>query len=133
MSGASQLGGLGSTEFGQQKDILGAQQAAGGQKQAQEQMKLSQDYEDFLAKQKYPYQQLEFMSNIMRGTPYNTTTSMYTPGASFGSQLLGAGTSLAGAALLGGKKLFKEGGSVSDAKVKKKKTAGLAELALSKI
>jgi len=134
LSGASQLGGLGSTEFGQQKDILGLQQAAGGQRQAQDQMKLSQDYEDFLAKEKYPYQQLEFMSNIMRGTPYGTTSSMYTPGASLGSQLLGAGTMLGGAYLSGGRSLVrKKGGMVSDAKVKNKKTAGLAELALSKI
>lgn len=111
LSGASQLGGLGSTQFGQQKDILTAQQTAGAQQQAQEQAKLSQGYEDFLAQQKYPYQQLEFMSNIMRGTPYGTTTSMYSPGPSTGSTLLGAGTSLAGAAMLGGwKPWMKEGG-----------------------
>jgi hypothetical protein len=76
------------------------------------------------------------MSNIMRGTPYGSTTSMYTPGASFGSQLLGAGTSLAGSYLLGGGKLpFKKGGQVSDVTPKRetKKSAGLAELALSKI
>jgi hypothetical protein len=135
LSGASQLGGLGSTQFGQQKDILGLQSVAGGQQQAQEQAKLSQGYEDFLAKEKYPYQQLEFMSNIMRGTPYGSTTSMYSPGASTGSQLLGAGTSLAGAYMMGGGKFFKSGGQVSDAKIKheKKKSAGLAELALSKI
>ena len=102
LSGASQLGGLGSTQFGQQKDVLGLQSVAGAQQQAQEQAKLSQGYEDFLAKEKYPYQQLEFMSNIMRGTPYGTTTSMYSPGPSTGSTLLGAGTSLAGAAMLGG-------------------------------
>jgi hypothetical protein len=112
LSGASQLGGLGSTQFGQQKDILGLQNVAGAQQQAQEQAKLSQGYEDFLAKEKYPYQQLEFMSNIMRGTPYGTTTSMYSPGPSTASTLLGAGTSLAGAYMLGGGKLFgaKEGG-----------------------
>jgi hypothetical protein len=135
LSGASQLGGLGATQFGQQKDILTAQQGVGAMQQAQEQAKLSQGYEDFLAKQKYPYQQLEFMSNIMRGTPYGTTTSMYSPGPSTASTLLGAGTSLAGAALMGGWKPFKEGGQVSDAKIKreKKKSAGLAELALSKI
>ena len=136
LTGSSQLGGLGATQFGQQKDILGALQSAGGQQQAQEQAKLSQGYEDFLAKQKYPYQQLEFMSNIMRGTPYGTTTSMYSPGPSTASTLLGAGTSLAGAYMLGGRKLpFAKGGQVSDAKIKreKKKSAGLAELALSKI
>jgi hypothetical protein len=135
LSGSAQLGGLGATQFGQQKDIINAQQAAGAQQQAQEQAALSQNYEDFLNRQKYPYQQLEFMSNIVRGTPYSTTTSMYNPGPSTASTLLGAGTSLAGAYLMGGGKFFKEGGAVSDAKIKreKKKSAGLAELALSKI
>lgn len=133
LSGASQLGGLGSTQFGQQKDVLTGLQAAGGQQQALDQAKLSQGYEDFLARQKYPYQQLEFMSNIMRGTPYSSTTSMYSPGPSLGSQLLGAGTALGGAYLMG--RPFKKGGAVSDAPVKRenKKSAGLAELALSKI
>lgn len=133
LSGASQLGGLGSTQFGQQKDVLAGLQSAGGQQQALEQAKLSQGYEDFLAQQKYPYQQLEFMSNIMRGTPYSSTTSMYSSGPSTASQLLGAGTALGGAYLMG--RPFKKGGAVSDAPVKreKKKSAGLAELALSKI
>jgi hypothetical protein len=135
LSGAAQLGGLGATQFGQQKDIINAQQSAGALQQAQEQAKLSQGYEDFLAKQKYPYQQLEFASNIIRGTPYGSTTSVYNPGPSTASTLLGAGTSLAGAYMLGGGKLFgAKGGMVSsEPKGKKKKSAGLAELALSKI
>jgi len=107
LSGASQLGGLGATQFGQQKDILGLQQGAGALQQAQEQAGLSQGYEDFLAQQKYPYQQLEFMSNIMRGTPYSSTTSMYSPGPSMGSQLAGVGTAAYGLSKLG---VFKEGG-----------------------
>lgn len=130
LSGSSQLGGLGSTQFGQQKDIINAQQSAGALQQAQAQAALSQQYEDFLARQKYPYQQLEFMSNIMRGTPYGTTTSMYSPGPSAASQLLGAGTSLAGAYMMGGGKLFKKGGDVSDAKIKR---SSLVDLALSKM
>lgn len=131
LSGASQLGGLGSTQFGQQKDIINAQQTAGALQQAQNQARLSQDYEDFLNKQKYPYQQLEFMSNIMRGTPYNTTTTMYSPGPSFGSQLAGVGTAAYGLSKLG---LFKEGGAVSDVKAKREtKRSSLVDLALSKM
>lgn len=112
ISGASQLGGLGSTQFGQQKDIINAQQSAGAMQQAQEQAGLSQGYEDFLAKQKYPYQQMEFMSNIMRGTPYGSTTSMYSPGATTAQTLGSLGTAAYGLSKLG---LFgaKEGGSVS--------------------
>jgi hypothetical protein len=131
LSGATQLGGLGSTQFGQQKDIISAQQSAGALQQAQEQAGLSQAYEDFLSKQKYPYQQLEFMSNIMRGTPYGTTTSMYSPGPSFGSQLAGVGTAAYGLSKLG---VFKEGGAVSDVKAKREtKRSSLVDLALSKM
>ena len=110
LSGASQLGGLGATQFGQQKDILGLQQGAGAQQQMQDQTKLSQDYEDFLNKQKYPYQQLEFMSNIMRGTPYSSTTSMYTPGPTAMQSIGSLGMGAYGLSKLG---LFNEGGSVS--------------------
>jgi len=114
LQGSSQLGGLGATQFGQQKDVIGLQQLAGTQQQTQEQAKLSQGYEDFLNKQKYPYQQLEFMSNIMRGTPYGSTTSVYNPGVSTGNQLLGAATMLGGAYLgSGGRFGFKEGGLAS--------------------
>jgi hypothetical protein len=111
LTGAAQLGGLGATQFGQQKDLIGLQQLAGAQQQAQEQAGLTQGYEDFLAKQKYPYQQLEFASNIIRGTPYSSTTTMYNPGVSTGNQLLGAATMLGGAYLgSGGRFGFNEGG-----------------------
>ena len=52
-----------------------------------------------------PYQQLEFMSNILRGTPMGTTTSLYSPAPSALSQLAGAGTALYGAS-----QLMKDGG-----------------------
>jgi hypothetical protein len=111
LTGAAQLGGLGATQFGQQKDLIGLQQLAGAQQQAQDQAGLTQGYEDFLAKQKYPYQQLEFASNIIRGTPYSSTTTMYNPGVSTGNQLLGAATMLGGAYLgSGGRFGFNEGG-----------------------
>jgi hypothetical protein len=133
LSGASQLGGLGSTQFGQQKDIINAKQTAGALKQAQDQAGYSQSYEDFQNRQKYPYQQMEFMSNIMRGTPSGTTTSIYNPAPSFGSQLAGIGTAAYGLSKLG---LFggKKGGMVSDFKAKREtKRSGLVDLALSKM
>ena len=124
LQGAGQLGQLGTQQFGQQKDVLGLQQQFGAQQQQLAQQQLSQQYQDFLNQQKYPYQQLEFMSNLLRGTPMGTVTSMYAnPSAS--SQLLGAGTSLAGAYMLGGGK-FAEGGEVESG-------AGLSDLALSKL
>jgi hypothetical protein len=134
LAASGRLGELGTAGFGQEIDVLGAQQKAGAQRQAQEQSKLQTDYEEFLKQKKYPYEQLEFMSNIMRGTPYGTTSSTYTPGPSAGQQLLGLGTSLGGAYLMGpaggvASKLFKKkGGMVS---TKKMKSGGLSELAIS--
>lgn len=134
LQSAGQLGQLGAQQFGQQRDVIGLQGQMGAQQQAQEQALINSRMADFQAQQRYPYQQLEFMSNILRGTPMGTVQSMYSPQPGVGQQLLGAGTSLAGAYMMGGGR-FAEGGEVSDAPVKreKKKSAGLAELALSKI
>jgi hypothetical protein len=129
LTGAGQLGQLGSQQFDQQRNILGLQNQFGTQQQQQEQALINARMQDFQAQQRYPYQQLEFMSNILRGTPMGTVQSMYAPQPGIGQQLIGAGTALYGASKMA------KGGSVSDAKVKreKKKSAGLAELALSKI
>jgi len=121
MTGAGQLGALGQQEFGQQRDILNLQNQFGGQQQAQEQALINARSQDFSAAQRYPYQQLEFMSNILRGTPMGSVQSMYQAPPSPLSQVVGAGTALYGAS-----KLAKGG-------VVKNKSAGLAELALSKI
>ena len=129
LQGAGQLGTLGGQQFEQQRNILGMQNQFGTQQQQQEQALINSRMQDFQAQQRYPYQQLEFMSNILRGTPMGTVQSMYAPQPGIGQQLLGAGTALYGASKMA------KGGSVSDAPVKreKKKSAGLAELALSKI
>ena len=117
-------------QFQQGIDVNKLQAGYGTQQQQQTQNILSQQYEDFLAQKKFPYQQLEFQSNLLRGTPSGSTQSLYTAPPSMGSQVAGLGV-----AGLGLSKLLAEGGEVSDAKVKrkKKKSAGLAELALSKI
>ena len=126
LTGAGQLGALGAQQFGQQRETIGLQGQMGAQQQAQEQALINARMSDFAAQQRYPYQQLEFMSNILRGTPMGTVQSMYAPQPGLGQQVLGAGTSLAGAYMMGGGK-FAEGGSVAE------QPAGLAELALSKI
>jgi hypothetical protein len=128
-------------QFGQGMDVNKLQQAYGTQQQQQVQAGLTQQYEDFLAQKKAPYQQLEFQSNLLRGTPSGSTSTMYAPTASAGSQVLGAATSLGGAYMLGGRAAggtvssYAKGGEVTDVKAKrsKKKSAGLAELALSKM
>jgi hypothetical protein len=77
LQGAGQLGQLGQQQFGQQKDILGMQNQFGTQQQQQVQNILSQQYQDFLNQRKHPYQQLEFLANMVRGTPMGTVQSMY--------------------------------------------------------
>ena len=121
MTGAGQLGALGQQQFGQERDIINMMNQFGGQQQAQEQALINAKSQDFSAAQRYPYQQLEFMSNILRGTPMGSVQTMYQAPPSPLSQVVGAGTALYGASKLA------KGGAV------KNKSAGLAELALSKI
>jgi hypothetical protein len=135
LTGAGQLGALGGQQFTQGMDINKLQAGYGTQQQQQVQNILGQQYEDFLAQKKFPYQQLEFQSNLLRGTPSGSTQSIYTAQPSTASQVLGAGTALGGAYLMGGRanggvvSSYAKGGAVK----KKQKSAGLAELALSKI
>lgn len=111
---AQTLGGLGATEFGQQKDIVGLQSAAGKEQQALEQARLEQQYQDFLRQQQYPYQQLGFMSDMLRGVPVGQTsqTIFQQPPASTLGQLAGLGTGLYGLSQMGFKP-FAEGGPVA--------------------
>ena len=125
LTGAGQLANIGQQQFGQQQDVINLQNQIGAQQTAQQQNILSQQYQDFLNQQKYPYQQLEFMSNILRGTPMGTVQTLYGAQPTLASQALGAGTSLAGAYMMGGGQ-FAEGGEVGA-------PAGLADLALSKM
>jgi hypothetical protein len=124
LQGAGQLGQLGTQEFAQQKDILGLQGQMGAQQQAQEQALINARMQDFAAQQRYPYQQLEFMSNILRGTPMGTVQSMYQAPPNPLSQLAGAGTALYGASRAG---MFAEGGEVKAA------GGGLMDLAVAEM
>ena len=82
----------------------------GGQQQQQVQNILGQQYQDFLAQKQYPYQQLEFMSGLMRGTPMGTVSSMYQPPGSALGQVAGLGMGAYGLSQMGMK--FAGGGSV---------------------
>jgi hypothetical protein len=70
--GATQAGAtLGQLGIGQQtQDLerLKAQEAFGGLGRADQQAALDLAYQDFLAQQRYPYSQLGFMSDILRGS-----------------------------------------------------------------
>jgi len=120
LTGAGQLANIGQQQFAQNQDIINLQNQIGAQQTAQQQNILSQQYQDFLNQQSYPYQQLEFMSNILRGTPMGTVNTLYGQQPSAVSQLAGLGTAAYGAS-----QLMADGGEV--------KASGLADLALSKI
>jgi hypothetical protein len=97
LAAAGTLGQLGQTQFGQQQAINQAQMGAGAQLQGLEQQRLEQQYQDFLSRQRYPYAQLGFMSDILRGTPaQGAISSLYQAPPSAMGQLIGAGTGLAG-------------------------------------
>ena len=97
LNAAQALGQLGQQQFGQQMDITGQQAQFGQQQRAATQDVLSAQYQDFLNQQRAPYDQLAFMTSMIRGTPMGQTTTMYQPGPSTASQMVGLGTAAAGA------------------------------------
>jgi hypothetical protein len=76
LQAAGQLGQLGGQQFQQGMGINQLQNQYGAQQQAMEQQGLSQSYQDFLNQQNYPYKQLGFMSDMLRGTPTGSSSSM---------------------------------------------------------
>jgi len=123
LQAASTLGQLGTTQFNQQKDVLQGQLSAGAQQQALEQQRLAQAYQDFQNQRQYPYQQLAFMSDMLRGLPLSQQSqTMYQAPPSALGQIAGAGLTYMGAQKAG---LFgAEGGSVPN---------GLARVAADKL
>jgi len=121
---AANLGQLGQTQYGQQMGINQAQMQSGALQQALQQQGLDVAYQDFLKQQNYPYQQLGFMSDMLRGLPLSQSAQqIYSAPPSLGSQLGGLGmTGLGIYGMSGGfrgakgglmdAKAYKEGGSV---------------------
>ena len=109
ISGAGQMANIGTQQFGQQKDIIGLQNQFGGQQQANEQAKLGYNMQDYAAQQAYPYQQLSFLSNIMRGTPMGGVSTMYAAQPTLGQTIGGLGMGAYGI----GQLMRAEGGTVS--------------------
>ena len=95
---ASQAGAtLGQLGIGQQQagiDLAKAQEAFGAMGQAEQQKALDIQYQDFLQQQQYPYKQLGFMSDILRGSANLAATggkTVYEPPPSVASQIGGLG------------------------------------------
>ena len=122
---ATNLANIGQTQYGQNIGLLNLQNQFGGQQQGQVQNILNTQYQDYLNAQNYPYKQLGFMSDMLRGLPLTQqASSVYGQAPSMVSQIAGLGT-----AALGASKLFAKGGAVEDVNYRDK-PAGLAELAL---
>ena len=119
MTGAKSLADIGQTQYGQNLGLLDVQNRFGAQQQQQVQNALNTEYQDFLNYQNYPYKQMGFMSDMIRGLPMSQLSStMYQQPPSMLQQVAGLG--ITGKAL----GAFAEGGSVDD------RPAGLAELAI---
>jgi len=116
---AQNLANIGQTQYGQNVGLLNLQNQFGGQQQQQVQNVLNNQYQDFLNYQNYPYKQMGFMSDMIRGLPLaQQSSAMYTTPPSMLSQVAGAGIAAKG---LG---VFAKGGSVDE------RPAGLADLAI---
>ena len=119
MTGAKSLADIGQTQYGQNLGLLDVQNRFGAQQQGQMQNQLNTEYQDFLNYQNYPYKQMGFMSDMIRGLPMSQLSStMYAQPPSMIQQAAGLG--ITGKAL----GVFAEGGSVDD------RPAGLADLAI---
>ena len=106
---AATLGQLGQTQFGQETGITEAMMRAGLQQQQLQQQGLDVAYQNYLANQQYPYQQLAFMQGMYSGLPLAQQTQSAYSNPSLTSQIAGLGT-----AGIGAYKLYnmKEGGQV---------------------
>ena len=121
---AQNLANIGQTQYGQNLGLLDVQNRFGTQQQQQVQNQLNTEYQDFLNYQNYPYKQMGFMSDMIRGLPLTQqSSSMYQQPPSMVSQVAGLG----GAALTGAKLFGAAGGATGDLE---SRPAGLAELAI---
>jgi hypothetical protein len=95
--------------FGQNIQAIGLQNQMGAQQQAQTQKGLDVAQQDFLTQKNYPYQQLSYMANLVRGTPMgmNQQSQVYQAPPSTAQNLTALGLGAAGVS-----KLFADGGEV---------------------
>ena len=125
LQGANTLGQLGTNQYNQNLGITGLQNQLGGQQQQQVQNVLNNQYQSYLNAQNYPYQQLNFMSNLIRGLPMTQqAASVYQAPPSMASQVAGLGLTAAGLGAFKGA----SGGSTADIQ-----SRGIQDLALAQM
>jgi hypothetical protein len=96
----------------QQSGLAQMQGQMGAQQQQQAQRPLDMAYQDFLNQQNYPYKQLGFMSDMIRGLPLGqqSTSQVYSAPPSMLGQLGGLGMGAYGLSKMG---MFADGGEVT--------------------
>ena len=103
LQSAQALGTLGGMQYQQNMGINALQNQYGLQQQAQVQKDLDTKFGDFTAAQNYPYKQLGFMSDIVRGVPLTQTgSSVYTTPPSTAQNITSLGLGAAGISKLWG-------------------------------
>jgi len=113
IQGANTLGSLGTAQYNQQMGIAQAQLGAGAQQQQLAQQQLNVPYQQYQNQMNYPYTQLAFQSDMMRGLPLSQSAqNIYQNTGAMVPQLLGAGIAAYGAT----NKSAKEGGLMSYAR-----------------
>ena len=97
LTGANTLGQLGQQQYQQGMGINALQNQYGLQQQAQMQKEIDTKYGDYLAAQNYPYKNLSFMSDIIRGVPLTQTgSSIYQAPPSTAQNITALGLGAAG-------------------------------------
>jgi len=100
---AQNLGTLGNLQYQQNMGVNALQNQYGLQQQAQMQKDVDTKYQDFLNYQNYPYKQLSFMSDMLRGAPLSQTgTSIYQAPPSTAQNIMSLGLGAAGISKIAG-------------------------------
>ena len=93
LQAAQQKGTLSVAEQKSQLELLQAKAASGAEQQALQQEIDNLAYQEFMEAQDYQKKQLEYQSNILRGTAgaLGSTQTQYTPAPSLAGQITGMG------------------------------------------
>ena len=93
LGAAGILSDIGQRQYGQEMGINEALLRAGQEQRGVEQQYLDSMREAYAERQNYPYKNLAFMSDLIRGTPLTAASqSFYQPPSSVAAQLAGAAT-----------------------------------------
>lgn len=119
LQAGTQLANLGTASQQAELNRIQALAATGEQQQALQQQQLNAAYQDYMEQRDWEKNQLGFMSGLLRGTPFSTSTTQSATASapSTQSQLLSAGLGVAGLASL----LKKKGGKIDKAEGLSKK------------